>query len=216
MTALAVAMLAAAIGFARWRREDRPRWTQWAGAGAGGLAAAAAAWVWPAAAAGSLGILVGAGLAWGRPVDRSVRAEGVWLVAVAVAAGAGAALVGPVMLAGLGVGGAAAAWVREAGAGRLTAPPALQGRPRPYRLHVLVCVDGPCQRAGAAEVRAAMAKDPRFRAGAGVRVTASGCLGRCADGPICWIEPAGTLRAHVERSSLDDLLATSVAREGPA
>ncbi len=68
----------------------------------------------------------------------------------------------------------------------------------------------------AAAVRAALARDPRFRAGAGVRVTASGCLGRCRDGPICWVEPAGTLRAHVEPTTLDELLTTSMVREGPA
>lgn len=216
MSVLGVAVLVAAVGLDRWRRDDRPSWWLWGGSGAAGLLLVALARVWPADAAWLLGMLAGAGFAWGRPVDRGAAAEGWWLVAVGVAAGAGAALVGPAALLGLVTAGGAAAWGREAGAGRLAAPRLLQARPRPYRIHVLVCVDGPCQRAGAASVRAALARDPRFRVGARVRVTASGCLGRCRDGPICWVEPAGTLKAHVEPTTLDELLTTPVVREGPA
>lgn len=76
----------------------------------------------------------------------------------------------------------------------------------PYRSHVLVCVDGPCRLRGALGVRDAMQGDPRFRLSAGVRVTPCACLGHCRQGPVVWVEPAGTLHLNVEAPRVGEVL----------
>lgn len=213
---LGILAAGAAGGLLHWRREDRPRIAWWVSAAVAGLVAGGLALRFPAAAPQAGGLLAGAGLAWWRPASRRARGEWVWLAVAAAAAGAAAALVGLAALGALAGGGGAAMLLRERQAGRLAAPALPARRVRPHRVHVLVCVDRPCWDRGADALWPALRQDARFRIGAGVRVTAAGCLGRCGDGPICWLEPAGTWRTHVETGTRDDLLATPIEREGPA
>lgn len=116
--------------------------------------------------------------------------------------------------------GAALALTAAAAVGRLGAWSAGSGnglRVKPYRRHLLVCVDGPCRHRGALTLRQALGRDRRFRLGAGMRVTPSGCLGCCRDGPVVWAEPEGKLYRRVEASFLEPLLGSeSDTSGGPA
>ncbi len=98
----------------------------------------------------------------------------------------------------------------------------LADRALPHRLmhefpwHALACGGWRCWDRGARDLLLALRQDGRFRAAAAVPVIAAGCLGRRGDGPICWLEPAGTCRIRVETGKRDKLLATLIRREGAA
>jgi hypothetical protein len=204
---LAAAVIAAAAMW-MWHRGEAPPHRVWISAAAAAVAVAG----WGAATAGApaVGLLVAAAAMWSRPVGRGERAEWLWLLVTSGVWGLAVFFAGALVLPGLIVGVAGAWWVREAASGRLRGGDLLPTlRVHSYRCHVLVCVDKPCLARGAEAVRAALRADPRFRPSAGVRVTPSGCLGHCAEGPICWTEPEGTLARRVEPRRLDDLLTLS-------
>lgn len=114
--------------------------------------------------------------------------------------------------------GAAAALGLVLTLGRRGSPGGARGRfgvrVKAYDRHLLVCVDRPCKEAGALALHTAIGHDRRFRLANGVRVTPSGCLGYCQEGPIVWAEPEGTLYRHVEASSLDTLWPPAATRKG--
>lgn len=151
------------------------------------------------------GVLFGTGVYVWRELDP--RWEIGWLALTG--AGAGLLLYRLGFEAGIGtvVGVAAGvlAFLRGDRAGSEEESPRLR-RVRPYRSHVLICVDGPCRLRGALAVRDAIENDPRFRVSAGVRVTPCACLGHCHQGPVIWVEPAGTLHLRVEPSRVAEVL----------
>lgn len=152
-----------------------------------------------------VGTVFGIGiLAW-RDLDQ--RFETPWLLITGIGGG--------LLVYGLGLrivpgvaGGLLMVWGALAVWDRPLAGDAMQvtGKVRPYRRHILVCYDGPCQVRGAKEVREALARDSRFKVSVGVRVTATSCLGYCRQGPVCWGEPEGTLYTDVEAPAIARLL----------
>jgi (2Fe-2S) ferredoxin len=194
------ALLAAAAPLSR-RREAPPG--LWALA-AVAVAGAAAAWRWTFLAPWALGWGFGAAAVGWR--DRDPSWEWPWLGACGLGGGwvlyRGGWMAAIAALAAAAAGAAAAHWGETpVGTGRRGV--------KVYRRHLLVCVDKPCRERGSLAVRQAMARDRRFRVAQGIRVTPSGCLGCCGEGPIVWAEPEGKLYRRVEPTSLERLVAES-------
>jgi (2Fe-2S) ferredoxin len=84
-----------------------------------------------------------------------------------------------------------------------------------YRRHIFFCTnlreDGRpcCQDAGAAEARAyakQRIKDLGLAGEGGVRVNTSGCLDRCAEGPVAVVYPEGVWYTYVDKEDIDDIV----------
>jgi (2Fe-2S) ferredoxin len=162
---------------------------------------AAAAWRWAFLAPWALGCSFGtAAVGWR---DWGPTWEWPWLAAVGLGGGwvvyRGGWMAAVAAMAAAAAGATAVRWGESpAGAGRFGV--------KAYRRHLLVCVDKPCRERGALALRQALGRDRRFRLAQGIRVTPSGCLGCCHEGPIIWAEPEGNLYRHVEATSLERLL----------
>jgi (2Fe-2S) ferredoxin len=194
------------------RRATTGRWV-FATMAAVAVAAAGTAWVRPALAAVSIGLAWGVGLVLWR--DSDPRREMAWLVMSGGLGGVVLYLMGWAVVPGALVG-AAGAWLglTRVDPERIDALRDFRPRLRPYRLHVLVCYGAPCRTRGASAVRAALRADSRFRVRAGVRVNVTSCLGPCADGPVCRVEPAGRLYLRVETGRIDQLLEAGSEKKG--
>ena len=94
----------------------------------------------------------------------------------------------------------------------------------PFRLHVFVCTNKRDERPACedhgAKAALAMAKvavsalPPEAREG--VRISLAGCLGRCADGPVAVIYPAGEWVSYASAEELVAFVTTTVRRDkGP-
>lgn len=90
-----------------------------------------------------------------------------------------------------------------------------------YRRHIFFCTnlreDGRpcCQDAGAAEARAyakQRIKDLGLAGEGGVRVNTSGCLDRCAEGPVAVVYPEGVWYTYVDKEDIDDIVDQHLAR----
>ncbi|MHB1610795.1 MAG: NAD(P)H-dependent oxidoreductase subunit E [Sulfobacillus sp.] len=82
---------------------------------------------------------------------------------------------------------------------------AMSGKIRPYKYHAVLCYGDACQLRGAEVLREAVMALPQWKAGQGVRVTTSDCLGYCQKGPVVWIEPQGHLCTLVRPKDLPRL-----------
>ena len=90
-----------------------------------------------------------------------------------------------------------------------------------YRRHIFFCTnlreDGRpcCQDAGAAEARAyakQRIKGLGLAGEGGVRVNTSGCLDRCAEGPVAVVYPEGVWYTYVDKEDIDDIVDQHLAR----
>jgi (2Fe-2S) ferredoxin len=213
MLTLVAVLFAVAGGVLRARRR-RPERTLAAALAAAATLTGVAAVIAPGVAPVSWGVATGIGIVLWRNLDP--RWEPVWWVTAGTVVGFGTAAGGWLVVAGavgtLGVAALVAPW---AGLGTLGGPAVGARRSRlPLRWHVFVCVGGPCQARGAARVLRALARHPGARLVRGVRVSGVSCLGRCQDGPICWVEPAGTLYTHVEAPDVEVLAAHVLGAAG--
>jgi (2Fe-2S) ferredoxin len=84
-----------------------------------------------------------------------------------------------------------------------------------YKYHIFFCTnqraDGSacCESHGASEIRT-YAKDKLKQMGAQipekVRINASGCLDRCAEGPVMVIYPEETWYTYVDKEDIDEII----------
>lgn len=161
------------------------------------------------------GLLLGALVVFAAALSRDLepRLELVWMLVMGGLLGLSVYQVGSLALLGAAASFGLVLLLGRSDEGRPTFG-RFGARVKAYDRHLLVCVDGPCKAGGALRVREALSRDRRFRLANGVRVTPSGCLGYCRDGPIVWAEPEGTLYRHVEPSSLETLWSPAATPEG--
>ncbi|MCL5115648.1 MAG: (2Fe-2S) ferredoxin domain-containing protein [Firmicutes bacterium] len=88
------------------------------------------------------------------------------------------------------------------------------GRVPPYGIHAFVCQGKACQLRGSEFLQEALEAHPAWKARAGVRLTASHCLGRCQDGPLLWMEPEGRLVSQVKVQDITQILRPGGSHEG--
>ncbi|MFN8549483.1 MAG: (2Fe-2S) ferredoxin domain-containing protein [Candidatus Eisenbacteria bacterium] len=93
----------------------------------------------------------------------------------------------------------------------------MESQAQPYELLILVCVnqrpDGKacCMDGPAQEIRDTMKEKVKARGLKGrVRVSQTGCLDRCSEGPNVFVFPAGTWYSHVTLEDIDTILARHV------
>lgn len=165
--------------------------------------AAVAAWVAPGPPGWWLGTMTGLGAAIAWPV-MAERGQLALIGAGAVTLGAGLYYAGPWLLPGA-VAGAVVGGVVTRGLARRPGGLGSAGADRPYQAHALVCYGDRCRVRGADGVWQALAARPGWRADGGGRASTTRCLGRCREGPVVWLEPAGRLVTHVEPADVPAL-----------
>lgn len=83
-----------------------------------------------------------------------------------------------------------------------------------YRYHVFFCTNTResgqcCGGCGAAEARAfakSLVRELGLDREGGVRVSSSGCLKRCSDGPVAVIYPEGTWYSYVDNEDVEEIV----------
>ena len=90
-----------------------------------------------------------------------------------------------------------------------------------YRYHVFFCTNTRengqcCGGCGAAEARSyakSLVRDLGLDHEGGVRVSSSGCLNRCSEGPVAVIYPEGTWYSYVDNEDVEEIVRIHL-REG--
>jgi (2Fe-2S) ferredoxin len=93
-----------------------------------------------------------------------------------------------------------------------------------YNNHLFICTnqkDGKecCANHNAAEIvvyAKQRAKDLGLTKSVGFRISSSGCMGRCAEGPVMVLYPAGVWYTYKNKQDVDQLLSAVAAGETPA
>ena len=95
----------------------------------------------------------------------------------------------------------------------------MQSQPQPYEVLILVCVNQKpegkacCMDGPAVEVREALKEQVKERGLKGrVRVSQTGCLDRCSQGPTVFVFPAGIWYSAVSVDDVPEILGRHVDR----
>ncbi len=83
-----------------------------------------------------------------------------------------------------------------------------------YRLHIFVCVNQRQEKAACADFDSQAARDylKKVMKAKGIygegrmRVSNSGCLGRCEQGPVLVVYPEGTWYTYVDHADIDEIV----------
>lgn len=89
---------------------------------------------------------------------------------------------------------------------------------QPYRLHLLVCTDGPeCPLDGPAKAIRDTLKAAVKQRGLkdAVRINKSGCLGQCGHGPMLVVYPEGIWYSHLDEAAALAVFERHVVERGP-